>query len=1312
MSVAKLEPAFSSGEVSPDLYGRFDLARLGVAVTTGRNAYVRFTGGLSSRGGSAFVGFSKQTGRTVPPRLIPFQFSINQGLALEFGDQYMRVIQNGAFVTESPIAISGITQADPAHVSSSGAGITAATPINSGVMVSYVHGELVTLAGGTFITQAVLEVTTTQLDSLIGNAAGSGYVPANIIILAGGTSSVSASVTINKTKVSALPTIAAAGTGGTPGPATVTGTTGTGTKFQATVTISGGGIITSVNSLTVAGSYSVNPTSISNEPVTGGSLVGAQLSIVMGVDTFAILSAGIFSVNAPSGNFTQASTTGVGTGATFQQGVFGPHAVTVSNPGVYTVVPSNPVAQDSTTGSGLGATFNLTSSSIAVFNDGDWVFMDGVVGMTEVNGETYVIDNSSSTGFDLLDVYGNNIDSTGFSAYVSGGTVARIYTADSPYAEADLQFLKFTQSKDVMSMCCVNQDTLTEYEPEDLTRFGNTDWRFIPMRPGTDVDPPTNVSGVASSGGTTYYQYVVTSINPDDGTESIASDVATIALAVDIAATAGRITITWTPVAGVSQYNVYKATPAYNTDPPVGSQFGFAGYAFGAEFIDSNITADFSQVPPLAQNPFAEGAIQSVSAGVAGAGYTNAALVITTSTGTDAIFEAIIVGGGVVAWLKRSGGENYRDTDTAAVTGDGTGATAILDVGPITGTYPATVSYFQERRVYAYSLNFPDTFWMSQPGAFKNFDSRIPTIDSDSITGSPWSVQVDGVQSMVSMPGGLVVLTGRDAWQLTGTGGSSLNPQPITPSTQQAQPQAFNGCNDHIPPIKIDYDILYVQAKGSIVRDLSYQFYTNIYTGSDLTLNSSHLFSQQFASSAGVLVEWAWTEEPYKVLWIVRGDGIMLALTFVKPQEVAGWTRHDTNGFFKSLCSVTEPPVDALYVATQRFPGTHTAYMIERMDNRVWDSGQTAWCVDCGLSLDQPTPNATLTVSSATGLGAVSGYSGLLSGTGWSVNTTITVVDDNGAGPGTGCVITPTIDSDGTISDLTISVAGTGYVNPKAVATDPAGSAGGTEFSATLTLSNAATFTASASVFAMGDVGKVIRAAGGIATITHYTNGTTVTGEITAPLTNTIPNSGGRVAPQEADFWTMTTPVSTIGGLKYLTGATITGTADGVEIESQVVPASGEIDLPQASTSVIVGLGFTVQMQTVYVDGGEPTIQAQRKKIAAASIRVEASHGFTVGTSQPDGSTFSPQQIAPEWSDMKDASLFYKSPPPFGSAVSPLYTGDVRIPLPGGFGTKGQIAIEQTRPFPINLLAVICELDEGDDTEVKPKETQRGNARQ
>ncbi len=152
-----------------------------------------------------------------------------------------------------------------------------------------------------------------------------------------------------------------------------------------------------------------------------------------------------------------------------------------------------------------------------------------------------------------------------------------------------------------------------------------------------------------------------------------------------------------------------------------------------------------------------------------------------------------------------------------------------------------------------------------------------------------------------------------------------------------------------------------MQAKGSIVRDLSYNFYAAIYTGTDITVLSSHLFYDR------TVVSWAFAEEPYKVVWIVRDDGTLLSLTYLKEQEIYGWARHDTNGIFQSVCSVSEPPVDAAYFIVKRYIRGQWVYYSERMDNRLWTTAEDSWCVDCGLRYAGSTRGATLTASGTTG---------------------------------------------------------------------------------------------------------------------------------------------------------------------------------------------------------------------------------------------------------------------------------------------------------------------------------------------------------
>ena len=227
MATPIIESAWVTGEVSPALFGNVHLARMhSAAATTSAICFVSYQGGAYSRAGTAFVGFSKQTGRAFPPRMITFQFSINQGLALEFGNFYMRVVFDGAYVTESnPFTITNVTQANPAVMTLQANGDAISAISVGGATASYVTGDTITLAGGTFSTAAILTVLNTSVSSLAVNAHGTGYHIGDAIMLAGGTQTLAPIVNVTRTQVVSA-TIAFTGEGMPTGTYDINGTTG------------------------------------------------------------------------------------------------------------------------------------------------------------------------------------------------------------------------------------------------------------------------------------------------------------------------------------------------------------------------------------------------------------------------------------------------------------------------------------------------------------------------------------------------------------------------------------------------------------------------------------------------------------------------------------------------------------------------------------------------------------------------------------------------------------------------------------------------------------------------------------------------------------------------------------------------------------------------------------------------------------------------------------------------------------------------------------------------------------------------------
>lgn len=111
----------------------------------------------------------------------------------------------------------------------------------------------------------------------------------------------------------------------------------------------------------------------------------------------------------------------------------------------------------------------ITSASHG-YSNGDEVYISGVGGMTELNGRNYLIANATTNTFTLQDLFGNDIDTTGYTTYTSGGSVDTIYEISTPYVEADLFDLSYAQSADTMYIVHPSYDIRT------LSRTGSAAW--------------------------------------------------------------------------------------------------------------------------------------------------------------------------------------------------------------------------------------------------------------------------------------------------------------------------------------------------------------------------------------------------------------------------------------------------------------------------------------------------------------------------------------------------------------------------------------------------------------------------------------------------------------------------------------------------------------------------------------------------------------------------------------------------------------------------------------------------------------------
>jgi len=271
-----------------------------------------------------------------------------------------------------------------------------------------------------------------------------------------------------------------------------------------------------------------------------------------------------------------------------------------------------------------------------------------------------------------------------------------------------------------------------------------------------------------------------------------------------------------------------------------------------------------------------------------------------------------------------------------------------------TDDYPGAVAYIQQRRWFASSNNDPEKVWASRIGAFGYFYKTSPITDDDRVIFELSGSRVAEVRHLIDL-GSPVIFTNSSEFSLQGDGGA------ITPSAINPKQYSKNGSSE-LAPLLIDSTALYVQARGSAVRDLNFDYQVDGYRGNDLTVFAAHLVDGY------TIDDWAYQAIPHSVVWAVRGDGTLLSLTYVREQQILGWARHDFDGgLVENVCVVPEGTEDAVYVVVQRTIDGRSVRYIERMTQRRVDDRKDMIFMDSALSYDGRNDTATtMTLSGGT----------------------------------------------------------------------------------------------------------------------------------------------------------------------------------------------------------------------------------------------------------------------------------------------------------------------------------------------------------
>lgn len=234
--------------------------------------------------------------------------------------------------------------------------------------------------------------------------------------------------------------------------------------------------------------------------------------------------------------------------------------------------------------------------------------------------------------------------------------------------------------------------------------------------------------------------------------------------------------------------------------------------------------------------------------------------------------------------------------------------------------YPRTVAFFQDRLCLGGSKAQPYVIWMSRTGDYNNFsvEKVNGTVTDDSaVMLSLISRKQFEIRHLVPSTD-LIVYTEGNEWIISGN--EVITPSHCTPKMQDSRGSG------KVAPIMIGSKTVFVQNRGSVVRDMGYSYEIDKYGGVDLTLLAKHIIRDK------KIIDAAYMQEPDSAIYFVRDDGTIAVLAYVVDQKIYAWSTIETDGQFEAIVSIPEGDIDVLYVVVKRNVNGQITRTIERFN--------------------------------------------------------------------------------------------------------------------------------------------------------------------------------------------------------------------------------------------------------------------------------------------------------------------------------------------------------------------------------------------
>jgi hypothetical protein len=508
-----------------------------------------------------------------------------------------------------------------------------------------------------------------------------------------------------------------------------------------------------------------------------------------------------------------------------------------------------------------------------------------------------------------------------FRIHKDGGTVVSSGSpveVTTPYLHTELADIKFTQSADVMYIVHPN------HAPRKITRTSHTAWTItvVDFQRGPFQDANLTSTTLTANGRT--------------GTVTITASASTFA-STDV----GRLVKLHHGFAKVASFSSATSVTAAVQETADGRAELAPSYtATTLSFHEGDPSATGlehnDRIQDSAGNFLTQGFAVGMKVSVSGAGTSNnnesGAIIVQITQDTMLLSPSADLTDEAAGSSVTISGDLVADSSFA------------LGAFSATTGYPAAVTFYEQRLVFASTTEQPQTIFFSVGGSFEDFTDGVGP--ADALTYTLGSNQVNVIRYLQA---GRVLLVGTSGGEFVVT---SSEDAPLSPTNAVVKRQATYG-SANIQPVQVANVTLFVQRARRKLRELVFDLNTDSYQAPDMTLLAEHI------TTSGIKAM-ALQQEPDNVVWCVLENGKFVGMTYRREENVIAWHEHLIGGSFGSdsfahVESVATIPgaldEDQTYLIVKRTIGGATKRYIEYFN--FFDFGDNildAYFVDSGLT--------------------------------------------------------------------------------------------------------------------------------------------------------------------------------------------------------------------------------------------------------------------------------------------------------------------------------------------------------------------------